>query len=73
MYNGTNYYWCHHHGLWTLTKHTEETCYLMKKEAQKNNISEEGMLPKDGKASASQMPNNQLVAFATKLQQVMEE
>ena len=45
----------------------------MKKEAQKNNISEEGMLPKDGKASASQMPNNQLVAFATKLQQVMEE
>ena len=73
VYNGTKYYWCHHHGLWTLTKHTVETCYLMKKKAQKSNISQEGLLPKDGKEPASQLPNNQLVAFATKLQQVMEE
>ena len=73
VYNGTKYFWCHHHGLWTLTKHTEETCYLMKKKAQKSNISQEGLLPKDGKEPASQLPNNQLVAFATKLQQVMEE
>ena len=31
VHNGTTYYWCHDHGMWTLTKHTEETCYLKQK------------------------------------------
>lgn len=74
IFNGTTYYWCHHHGLWTLTKHTDETCYLKKKENRnKQNISEESILPKANNAQSSQTQNNQLVAFATKLQQVMEE
>ena len=70
--DGTKYYWCHDHALWTLTKHTDETCYLRKKKNKQKNISEEGVVPNE-EAPSSQPPGSQTVSFATKLQQVMQE
>ena len=73
VFNGVTYYWCHDHGLWTLTRHTDETCYLKKKKNQKKGISEEGVVPKEENKNVQQPSNNQTVSFATKLQRVMQE
>ena len=71
--NGIKYYWCHDHGLWTLTKHTDETCYLKKKKNKKRNVSEEAIAPDDESNRSQPTPKTQSVSFATQLQQIMEE
>lgn len=71
--NGTKYYWCHDHGLWTLTKHTDETCYLKKKKNKKRNVSEEAITPNEEVDRSQPAPTTQSVSFATQLQQIMEE
>lgn len=73
VYNSTTYYWCHDHGLWTLTKHTDENCYLKKKMNKKRNVSEQAVSPDGESRKAPPPPATQSVSFATQLQQMMDE
>ena len=72
VFNGVTYYWCHDHAMWTLTKHTDETCYLKKKKNEKRNVSEEAVKSAD-EGSSAPAPSTQSVSFATQLQKIMEE
>lgn len=73
VFNGTTYYWCHDHAMWTLTKHTDETCYLKRKKNEKQSVSEEAVAPDKESETSKAPPSTQSVSFATQLQQIMKE
>lgn len=71
MVNDTKYYWCPHHSLWTLTRHTEENCEALKNQGSKGkNASESEKKIPD---SSSNKSANPALSFAAKLQDMMQE
>ena len=74
--NGTKYFWCPHHSLWTLTKHTEENCKVV----QDRKKEEEGDRSQEGANKVHRIPDsssnksaNPSLSFAAKLQDIMQE
>ena len=72
--NDTKYYWCPHHSLWTLTRHTNENCDVLKEKNKDNSsnkkVSNDKKQLPDSASNKSQMPS---LSFAAKLQDMMHE
>ena len=71
--NDTKYYWCPHHSLWTLTKHTEGNCDKLKEkrnETSNNKSSESRTKIPDSTSNKSTPPS---LSFAAKIQDLMQE
>ena len=62
LFEGTKYYWCDDHKLWTLTKHTDENCNIRLQKQKNIN-------------SSSAISNEEItgLAFAAQLRSIMEE
>ena len=76
LVNDVKYYWCPHHSLWTLTRHTDENCEVIKK--RKNEAASEGISEMANKVhkipdSASNKSSPPSLSFAAKLHDIMNE
>ena len=76
LMNGTRYFWCPHHSLWTLTRHTEENCNVYqnrKKESEGDTSKERENKVHKIPDSTSNMSVTPSVSFAAKLQDILQE
>lgn len=71
--NDTKYYWCPHHSLWTLTRHTEENCEKLKEkknDSSSNKGADQSKKIPDSSSNKSSPPS---LSFAAKIQDIMQE
>ena len=76
LVNNVKYFWCPHHSLWTLTRHTDENCEVVKKrkkESASDGVSETANKVHKIPDSTSYRSTPPSLSFAAKLHEIMQE